>query len=186
MSSPATSFTTFALPRAHQPRQNPVEVGQRQFRQGHQHPHALASDETYDGETYLIGFTTSAAEGFHFRRKRFVNTAAEAIDFSQPRTFPGQVFYSKPTVDTATFTLVAPTTNQHRAYGYDCANVTVIGRTSSGGPAGTITFTPPASHTINGGAASAAVVFSGFDCPPTFAIYYDGNGAWTISRLTHA
>jgi hypothetical protein len=143
----------------------------------------LQSDETYNSETYMIGFTNSAIEGFHFPRKRFVGTASEAIDFGKPRTFPGQVFYSKPTTDTAAFTLTAPGTNQQRAYGYDCSMQAVIGRTSHGGPAGNIVYTPTTgTHTINGGAAGAAATFTGFDCPPIFVGYYDDNGAWTYKQ----
>jgi hypothetical protein len=105
----------------------------------------------------LSGITNGAAQGLHFRTKRFVLQANEALDFNQPGMFRGKVFYTSSVTDTANFTLVAPDANLKAQYAYDAAQVIVVGRGTNGTIAGAVTFTVPttayASCTTTNGSA---------------------------------
>lgn len=126
----------------------------------------------------LSGLTIGGAEGWRYRRKRFVDRANESLDFSNPRTFDNPVFYTGP-AGTASFMLVAPDNSLREQFGLDCAQVTVMGPEENGQPK-EVAFTPPNGHRINQSNISSAVRFSGFTSVARFAIYYDGARSWTV------
>lgn len=71
--------------------------------------------------------------------------------------------------DTFTFNLqVLGAGEYNRLFGYSGGIVGVLGTGANGQPTGTITFTPPAGGTINGGAVDATVAFTGLTEPAVF------------------
>lgn len=68
-----------------------------------------------------------------------------------------------------TFALTVQGSGEYnRLMGYTGSFVLVHGTGANGAPTGTITFNPPTGGTINGGAANAAVAFSGLTKPTLF------------------
>jgi hypothetical protein len=144
----------------------------------------LSAGDVYSGTGFGgITFGGNALEGWFYRRKYIVDkVGTQTLDFSLPATFDHPVFITQSGVDTAAFRLKAGTATTRQYFGLDCAQVTVIGRGNNGQLTGTITITPPAEHSINGGAASAPFIYAGnsFTGPANLRIYYDGVTSWTI------
>lgn len=71
-----------------------------------------------------------------------------------------------------TFTVVLGPidTNLNRLTGVDSFQCVFFGTGASKQPTGTVTFTPPAGWTVNGGASAA---FSALTAPPHFAVFYE-------------
>ena len=67
-----------------------------------------------------------------------------------------------------TIALATPNLNANQWFGYDSANLLIIGTGASSEPTGTITFTPPSGYTANGGASAT---FSGLSAPAQFFVY---------------
>lgn len=126
----------------------------------------------------LIGLTFGAPEGWHFRRKRFVDRANENLDFGDPRTFNNPVFYTGPG-GSASFRLVPPGDGLREQFGLDCAQVTIIGPGANGQPSD-VRFIPPNGQRINRGAPSAPAFFTGFAGVARLAIYHDGAESWIV------
>jgi hypothetical protein len=133
--------------------------------------------EFYSNEGFS-GLTLGGPEGWHFRRKRFVDQAKENLDFGNPRTFDNPVFHTGPS-GAASFKLVAPENSLRGQFGLDCAQVTIMGPGANGEPR-MVEFIPPSGHRINGGKASAPATLTGFTTVARLAIYYDGRTSWTI------
>lgn len=87
------------------------------------------------------------------------------------------------TYNTATFTLADPV-DLNRLSGLRAVLIQVMGSGANNAPSGTLTVTPPAGHTINGGAAGASVTFTGHTKPAQIFALYTGNGAWKVSNLS--
>lgn len=133
-----------------------------------------------------MGLTEGADEGWHYRRKRFIDAADEALNFNLPRTFDKPVFVTNQFSDNANFPLVASNDTLRRQFGYDATEITVIGRGASGQPSGSITFTPPAGHSINGGAAGAALVLNSpatATRPVKISVAQTGPASWLVHPL---
>lgn len=118
-----------------------------------------------------FGGMPMAANGYYYWfHKRPIGGEAGNITFRE-HSRPPRILTQH--LDSCTITLAVVGAGEYnRLFGYDGATLRYVGSGNNGAPTGTMTFTPPAGGTINGGSVNASVTFTGFYGPVDFEVYH--------------
>lgn len=108
--------------------------------------------------------------GAHKRYLKQPTDAAERIAAINCNIFESPNYCKTYKRNTANIALALPDAAANAAFGYDAGTLIIVGDGANRTPTSTITFTPPAGSTVNGGATA---IFSNFKNAAVFYIYYD-------------
>lgn len=142
--------------------------------------------ERYGRSLFPVSFSDDI--GVHFPHRytsKDLPHATSTLDLNQANSLEHEVLLTNRFTDTASITLVAPADVYFYSLGYTGTKRTIVGHGAGGKPTGDITITPPAGHTINGGAVGAALVLaaSTFVGPVEIAVCYEPSDLITTALL---